>query len=410
MSILVTFNNASFIIPTPGEVGWGTNLDNYFVAIAAGALQKSGGNFVLSAETDFGASFGLKSLYYLSRTANPAGTGILRLANNSDAVSWRNAANNADLPLMVNNINQLLFNGNVVGVTPTSLTPNRAVQTDGSGTLSVSATTSTELGYVSGVTSSIQTQLDSHVLTGTAGRLSLYPSNGTAVSDTYTQNANTINLAIAAQPTRSTGLVYTFPNPGDAVAAASVVLTQGTQTIVGSTTLSAFSGALNGNIAAAGNKLTGLGAGTTAGDSLRYEQNHVPHVPVFANTQTQTSSSSTSFVAVTNLIAPTVSPTSTSSKFLIIATFYTEVPAGETGYYTIHSSLGPTDFGGTNGLGRVTGGTAGADVMVTLQWLDSPASVSNIDYSIRFKSSAGSSINAGGAGGVAATITVQEFL
>lgn len=40
-----------------------------------------------------------------------------------------------------------------------ALTTNRALQSDGSGLISVSATTSTELGYLSGVTSAIQTQL-----------------------------------------------------------------------------------------------------------------------------------------------------------------------------------------------------------------------------------------------------------
>lgn len=41
-----------------------------------------------------------------------------------------------------------------------ALTADRAVQTNGSGVLSASAVTSTELGYVSGVTSAIQTQLN----------------------------------------------------------------------------------------------------------------------------------------------------------------------------------------------------------------------------------------------------------
>jgi hypothetical protein len=42
----------------------------------------------------------------------------------------------------------------------TSLTASRAVVTDGSGNIDVSATTASEIGYVSGVTSAIQTQLD----------------------------------------------------------------------------------------------------------------------------------------------------------------------------------------------------------------------------------------------------------
>ena len=48
------------------------------------------------------------------------------------------------------------------------LTASRAVATDGSGNLVASATTATELGYVSGVTSAIQTQLNGKLTTGTA--------------------------------------------------------------------------------------------------------------------------------------------------------------------------------------------------------------------------------------------------
>jgi hypothetical protein len=52
--------------------------------------------------------------------------------------------------------------GNISGAsfTPSGLTASRAVVTNGSKTLASSATTATEIGYVNGVTSAIQTQLD----------------------------------------------------------------------------------------------------------------------------------------------------------------------------------------------------------------------------------------------------------
>jgi hypothetical protein len=49
---------------------------------------------------------------------------------------------------------------NPLGTVP-SLTANRSIISNGSGVLAPSATTSTEIGYVSGVTSAIQTQLNS---------------------------------------------------------------------------------------------------------------------------------------------------------------------------------------------------------------------------------------------------------
>lgn len=49
------------------------------------------------------------------------------------------------------------------GLTLSGLTANRALTTNGSSVLTVSSVTATELGYVSGVTSSIQTQLNSKI-------------------------------------------------------------------------------------------------------------------------------------------------------------------------------------------------------------------------------------------------------
>ena len=70
-------------------------------------------------------------------------------------------------------------------------TASRAVVTDGSKVISVSSITSTELGYLSGVTSAIQTQLN--------GKLS---TSGNAVSASALQTARTISISGAA-----TGLV-----------------------------------------------------------------------------------------------------------------------------------------------------------------------------------------------------------
>lgn len=181
MSTVVTFNNQSFVVPATGEVGWGNNVSAYLIAIAAGALQKSGGSFTLSAETDFGGAFGLKSLYYRSESSNIASSGIFRLNNNSDAVSWRNAANSGNLPLTVNSSDQLAFNGIPIGGAAI-FTANRAIVSNGSGNLDVSVTTSTEIGFVSGVTSAIQTQLNGKQATLTTGNLTDVGTDGIVVT------------------------------------------------------------------------------------------------------------------------------------------------------------------------------------------------------------------------------------
>jgi hypothetical protein len=97
-SVTVTVNGTNYTIPQTNEKGWGTNVTNWIQAMSANTLQPSGGAFTLTADADFGASFGLKALYLKSETANIAGAGVLRLAN-ADGIGWRNIGNAADLVL-----------------------------------------------------------------------------------------------------------------------------------------------------------------------------------------------------------------------------------------------------------------------------------------------------------------------
>ena len=72
------------------------------------------------------------------------------------------------LQTQLNNINTSLQNkvglsdlsGAISTVKTSDLTANRALISNGSGKIAVSSVTSTQLGYVSGVTSAIQTQLN----------------------------------------------------------------------------------------------------------------------------------------------------------------------------------------------------------------------------------------------------------
>lgn len=116
MSTTITFNGTSYSVPATGDENWSDNLSAYLIAIASGALQKTGGTFTLTAETDFGATYGLKSTYYKSRATNPSSTGIVRLGN-TESIAWRNAANSADYALKVNASNQLEYNGTVLAST-----------------------------------------------------------------------------------------------------------------------------------------------------------------------------------------------------------------------------------------------------------------------------------------------------
>ena len=78
------------------------------------------------------------------------------------------------------NAKQATITGAATTITSSNLTASRAVTSDASGKVAVSATTSTELGYVSGVTSAIQTQLNAKQATITGAATTITSSNLTA--------------------------------------------------------------------------------------------------------------------------------------------------------------------------------------------------------------------------------------
>lgn len=103
MSTAVTYAGTQYNIPAYQDTGYaqGTgNLSSYLIALATGSVTVSGGTVTLTADANFGANFGLVSIYYKSRTANVATAGVLRLAN-TDLIEWKDnaAANNLILAM-----------------------------------------------------------------------------------------------------------------------------------------------------------------------------------------------------------------------------------------------------------------------------------------------------------------------
>lgn len=132
-------------------------------------------------------------------------------AGNISSVNVQNALNELDSE------KQVVITGAATTITTSNLTINRAVVSDGSGKIAVSATTATEIGFVSGVTSSIQTQINakgtgsvtSVALTTPAFLLvagSPITTSGTLAVTLATQSANTI----FAGPTSGGPAVPTF--------------------------------------------------------------------------------------------------------------------------------------------------------------------------------------------------------
>lgn len=116
MATTVTYVGNQYSVPAYNDTGYAQgagNLSSYLVALATGSLTLSGGSFPLTADVNFGNSFGLVALYYKSVTSNIATAGVVRLAN-TDTIQWRNAVNGANLSLGVNTSNQLTFAGDIL--------------------------------------------------------------------------------------------------------------------------------------------------------------------------------------------------------------------------------------------------------------------------------------------------------
>ena len=93
MSTSLTINGVAYAYPDTGDQSWGAAASAWAAAVTTGMLQKAGGTFTLTADVNFGATYGIKSKYFTTVAASPATAGVLRLAI-GDTIDW-GTANNA---------------------------------------------------------------------------------------------------------------------------------------------------------------------------------------------------------------------------------------------------------------------------------------------------------------------------
>ena len=133
------------------------------------------------------------------------------------------------------NSKQATITGAATTITSADLTASKALQSDASGKVSVSTVTSTELGYVSGVTSAIQTQLGNKASSGANSDITSLSGlttplssgqGGTGINNggTLTYGANNISLTTSGATSLTlptTGTVTTTSNKLSAFASTS---------------------------------------------------------------------------------------------------------------------------------------------------------------------------------------------
>jgi len=255
----VLFNGVVYSVPDVSDDNWGQNVTDYLVAIASGAFQKSAGAFTLTAEANFGATYGLVAAYYKTRGTNLSSTGVFRLSN-TEFIGWRNNANTTDLELGVNTSDQLTFNGNPI-LPSGGLTASRAVVTTATGLLTAATTTATEIGYVNGVTSAIQTQLDGKQATGsyiTALTGDVTASGPGSVAATLA----TVNSNVGAFGSSTAIPTFTVNGKGLITAASTNAVIAPAGTLTGTTLAS---NVVTSSLTAVGTIATGVWQGTAIG-------------------------------------------------------------------------------------------------------------------------------------------------
>jgi len=138
--------------------GAATTIDDADLTASRAIVSDGSGKVAVSAVTS-------TEVGYLDGVSSAIQTQLTAGVTESTAIEARRAANIA---------------GAVSTITTGNLTASRAVVSDGSGKVAVSAVTATELGYVDGVTSAIQTQIDSKQATITGAATTIDDADLTA--------------------------------------------------------------------------------------------------------------------------------------------------------------------------------------------------------------------------------------
>ena len=130
---------------------------------------------------------------------------------------------------------------------------------------------------------------------------------------------------------------------------------------------------------------------------------------VDVSTESQVATSSTSYVAVSGMTL-NITPSATSSKILLIHSANVQAGAAFYGYYTIYRDS--TDISVSHadrGLGSLYSSQGTQALPMHFSKLDSPNTTSQITYTVRFRSSDGTTMHYGEPDGTTTSLIAMEI-
>ena len=169
-TIYGTISSSSFSTDTTVNVTWdsGSLSNEALTNIFVGILSKSNNSLPTGLITDTQVATGANI------NAAKLGTGVV---DNTEFNYLNGVTSSIQTQL---DAKQSTITGGATTITSSDLTASRALESNGSGKVAVSSVTSTELGYVSGVTSGLQTQIDGKQATITGAATSITSSDLTS--------------------------------------------------------------------------------------------------------------------------------------------------------------------------------------------------------------------------------------
>eukprot|EP00919_Chromeraceae_sp_WS-2016_P043088 GHVR01102993.1.p1 GENE.GHVR01102993.1~~GHVR01102993.1.p1 ORF type:complete len:170 (+),score=33.94 GHVR01102993.1:41-550(+) len=129
---------------------------------------------------------------------------------------------------------------------------------------------------------------------------------------------------------------------------------------------------------------------------------------VSATDSTQRSTTSSPFVTGSNTLAVNITPSSTSNKVFVTASFQYGSPSGTVSFFpTIYRDS--TNLGATYGFGNLFDGTSYHYAHATLNILDAPSTTSQVTYQVYFRIGSGSNAGLLNHAGTLSSITAFEI-